>query len=99
MCCKFCNSCSSVFPESPRWLMATSQIPRAKKCLQSFSARNGMCVSDELYPAETLLSGKISALQTSATDLRTALISNSSNYLQKMSKTNFVTMDHKTSHK
>uniref|UniRef100_A0A8C2DCW7 Solute carrier family 22 member 31 n=1 Tax=Cyprinus carpio TaxID=7962 RepID=A0A8C2DCW7_CYPCA len=48
--------CASVFPESPRWLMATSQIRQAKKCLQSFSARNGMCVSDELYPAETLLS-------------------------------------------
>ncbi|XP_016101350.1 putative solute carrier family 22 member 31 [Sinocyclocheilus grahami] len=48
--------CASVFPESPRWLMATSQIPQAKKCLQSFSARNGVCVSDELYPAETLLS-------------------------------------------
>ncbi|KTG42035.1 hypothetical protein cypCar_00021754, partial [Cyprinus carpio] len=49
--------CASVFPESPRWLMATSQIRQAKKCLQSFSAQNGMCVSDELYPAETLLSG------------------------------------------
>ncbi|XP_016364062.1 putative solute carrier family 22 member 31 [Sinocyclocheilus rhinocerous] len=48
--------CASVFPESPRWLIATSQISQAKKCLQSFSARNGMCVSDELYPAETLLS-------------------------------------------
>ncbi|XP_051948327.1 putative solute carrier family 22 member 31 isoform X2 [Xyrauchen texanus] len=48
--------CASVFPESPRWLMATSQIPRAKKCLQLFSTRNGMCVRDELYPAETLLS-------------------------------------------
>lgn len=58
VCCECGNSCASVFPESPRWLMATSQIPQAKKCLQSFSARNGMCVSDELYPAETLLSGK-----------------------------------------
>ncbi|KAG1941411.1 putative solute carrier family 22 member 31 [Pimephales promelas] len=48
--------CASVFPESPRWLLATSQIPQAKKCLQSFSARNGVCVSDELFPAETLLS-------------------------------------------
>lgn len=48
--------CASVFPESPRWLLATSQIPQAKECLQSFSARNGMCVTDELYPAETLLS-------------------------------------------
>lgn len=47
--------CASVFPESPRWLLATSQIPQAKKCLQSFSTRNGVFVRDELFPAETLL--------------------------------------------
>ncbi|XP_056611917.1 putative solute carrier family 22 member 31 [Triplophysa dalaica] len=48
--------CASVFPESPRWLLATSQIYQAKICLQSFSTRNGVCVRDELFPAETLLS-------------------------------------------
>ncbi|XP_062327042.1 putative solute carrier family 22 member 31 isoform X1 [Osmerus eperlanus] len=45
-----------VFPESPRWLLATSQIPQAKQSLQLFSTRNGACVREELYPAETLLS-------------------------------------------
>ncbi|KAK3510045.1 hypothetical protein QTP70_026701 [Hemibagrus guttatus] len=45
----------SVFPESPRWLLATSQIPQAKKCLQLFTTRNGACRRDEIYPAETLL--------------------------------------------
>uniref|UniRef100_W5K584 Solute carrier family 22 member 31 n=1 Tax=Astyanax mexicanus TaxID=7994 RepID=W5K584_ASTMX len=46
---------ASVFPESPRWLLATSQIPQAKKCLQLFSTRNGACMRDEIYPAEALL--------------------------------------------
>ncbi|XP_076142908.1 putative solute carrier family 22 member 31 [Alosa pseudoharengus] len=48
--------CPSVFPESPRWLLATGQIPQAKKTLQTFSARNGACRSEELFPGETLLS-------------------------------------------
>lgn len=45
----------SVFPESPRWLLATAQIPQAKRCLQLFARQNGVCRRDELYPAETLL--------------------------------------------
>ncbi|XP_026802470.3 putative solute carrier family 22 member 31 [Pangasianodon hypophthalmus] len=45
----------SVFPESPRWLLATSQIPQAKRCLQLFTSQNGVCRRDEIYPAETLL--------------------------------------------
>ncbi|XP_063044783.1 putative solute carrier family 22 member 31 isoform X1 [Engraulis encrasicolus] len=48
--------CSSVFPESPRWLLATGQIPQAKKALQTFCGRNGACLNVELFPAETLLS-------------------------------------------
>ncbi|XP_013858536.1 putative solute carrier family 22 member 31 [Austrofundulus limnaeus] len=48
--------CASVFPESPRWLLATEQIPQAKSSLQEFAARNGVCQQDELYPEETLLS-------------------------------------------
>ncbi|XP_041918173.1 putative solute carrier family 22 member 31 [Alosa sapidissima] len=48
--------CPSVFPESPRWLLATGQIPQAKKTLQTFSARNGACRSEELFAGETLLS-------------------------------------------
>ncbi|KAF5895619.1 putative solute carrier family 22 member 31, partial [Clarias magur] len=45
----------SVFPESPRWLLATSQIPQAKRCLQLFTSHNKVCRRDDLYPAETLL--------------------------------------------
>ncbi|XP_037652179.1 putative solute carrier family 22 member 31 [Sebastes umbrosus] len=48
--------CASVFPESPRWLLATGQIPRVKRSLQEFSTRNGVCLRDEIYPGETLLS-------------------------------------------
>ncbi|KAJ7986036.1 hypothetical protein DPEC_G00346650 [Dallia pectoralis] len=48
--------CVSVFPESPRWLLATGQIHQAKRCLQSFSIRNGVCLSEDIYPAENLLS-------------------------------------------
>ncbi|KAI4830504.1 hypothetical protein KUCAC02_002132 [Chaenocephalus aceratus] len=48
--------CVSVFPESPRWLMATAQIPQLKRSLREFSTRNGVCLRDEIYPGETLLS-------------------------------------------
>ncbi|XP_071384907.1 putative solute carrier family 22 member 31 [Centroberyx affinis] len=48
--------CASVFPESPRWLLATAQIPQVKRSLQDFSTRNGVCLRDEIYPGETLLS-------------------------------------------
>ncbi|XP_032364901.1 putative solute carrier family 22 member 31 [Etheostoma spectabile] len=48
--------CVSVFPESPRWLLATAQIPQLKRSLQEFSTRNGVCMQDEIYPGETLLS-------------------------------------------
>uniref|UniRef100_A0AAY4BTI3 Major facilitator superfamily (MFS) profile domain-containing protein n=1 Tax=Denticeps clupeoides TaxID=299321 RepID=A0AAY4BTI3_9TELE len=48
--------CDSLFPESPRWLLATEQIPAAKKCLQTFSVKNGVPLRDERFPAETLLS-------------------------------------------
>ncbi|KAG7483152.1 solute carrier family 22 member 31 [Solea senegalensis] len=46
----------SVFPESPRWLLATAQIPQVKQSVQGFSTRNGVCRRDEIYPGETLLS-------------------------------------------
>uniref|UniRef100_A0A3B5B268 Solute carrier family 22 member 31 n=1 Tax=Stegastes partitus TaxID=144197 RepID=A0A3B5B268_9TELE len=48
-------SCASVFPESPRWLLATAQIPQVKKSLQEFSTRNGICLQDEIYSGENLL--------------------------------------------
>ncbi|XP_028257941.1 putative solute carrier family 22 member 31 [Parambassis ranga] len=47
--------CASVFPESPRWLLATLHIPQVKKSLQEFSTRNGVCLQDEIYPGESLL--------------------------------------------
>lgn len=47
--------CGSVFPESPRWLLATQQIPAAKKILQDFSCRNGTCLHEEVYPGQTVL--------------------------------------------
>ncbi|XP_029111878.1 putative solute carrier family 22 member 31 [Scleropages formosus] len=46
---------ASIFPESPRWLLATHQILQARKCLENISTRNGVCVGEELYPAESLL--------------------------------------------
>ncbi|KAJ0002281.1 hypothetical protein NQD34_002077, partial [Periophthalmus magnuspinnatus] len=45
--------CSSVFPESPRWLLATQQVPDAKKSLQDFSSRNGSPLQDEMFPGQT----------------------------------------------
>uniref|UniRef100_A0A3B4AIL5 Uncharacterized protein n=1 Tax=Periophthalmus magnuspinnatus TaxID=409849 RepID=A0A3B4AIL5_9GOBI len=45
-------SCSSVFPESPRWLLATQQVPDAKKSLQDFSSRNGSPLQDEMFPVD-----------------------------------------------
>ncbi|XP_068596998.1 putative solute carrier family 22 member 31 [Brachionichthys hirsutus] len=48
--------CASVFPESPRWLLATNQIPLAKKSLREFSTRNKVYVEEEIYPGEMLLS-------------------------------------------
>ncbi|XP_041847847.1 putative solute carrier family 22 member 31 [Melanotaenia boesemani] len=45
-----------VFPESPRWLLSTDQIPQAKRSLLEFATRNGVCLQDELYPGETLMS-------------------------------------------
>ncbi|XP_037312067.1 putative solute carrier family 22 member 31 [Pungitius pungitius] len=48
--------CASLFPESPRWLLATAQILRLKRSLQEFSSRNGVCLHDDMYPGETLLS-------------------------------------------
>ncbi|XP_057702671.1 putative solute carrier family 22 member 31 [Corythoichthys intestinalis] len=48
--------CAPLFPESPRWLLSTAQIPLVKRSLQEFSTRNGVCLPDELFPGEMLLS-------------------------------------------
>ncbi|CAL8350822.1 unnamed protein product [Merluccius merluccius] len=47
--------CESVFPESPRWLLSTSQFLQAKRSLLMFSSRNGLCLRDEIHPGERLL--------------------------------------------
>lgn len=45
-----------MFPESPRWLLATNQVCLAKRSLQDLTVRNGVCLQDDMYPGETLLS-------------------------------------------
>ncbi|XP_006641409.1 putative solute carrier family 22 member 31 [Lepisosteus oculatus] len=47
--------CASVFPESPRWLLATRQISSAKRVLLSFSLRNRVCLGDDICASENLL--------------------------------------------
>ncbi|KAM9825803.1 putative solute carrier family 22 member 31 isoform 2-T2 [Syngnathus typhle] len=48
--------CESLFPEPPRWLLATAQTAQAKRSIREFSARNGVYLPDELFPGEMLLS-------------------------------------------
>ncbi|XP_059927075.1 putative solute carrier family 22 member 31 [Gadus macrocephalus] len=47
--------CESVFPESPRWLLSTSQLHQAKRSLRMFSSGNALCLRDENQPGERLL--------------------------------------------
>lgn len=44
-----------MFPESPRWLLATNQTSLAKRSLQDVTVRNGVCLQDDMYPGESLL--------------------------------------------
>ncbi|XP_030060464.1 putative solute carrier family 22 member 31 [Microcaecilia unicolor] len=46
--------CHSLFPESPRWLLATQQLDRAKKELQRFSEGNGVNLDSEMYDEDNL---------------------------------------------
>uniref|UniRef100_UPI00398EA657 putative solute carrier family 22 member 31 n=1 Tax=Pristiophorus japonicus TaxID=55135 RepID=UPI00398EA657 len=39
----------AIFPESPRWLLATRQIEKCKQILRGIAAGNGVDVDDELY--------------------------------------------------
>lgn len=45
-----------MFPESPRWLLATNQISQAKRSLLDVTVRNDVCLQDDVYPGESLLS-------------------------------------------
>lgn len=56
----FCSpsiSCVSVFPESPRWQLATSQIPQVKWSLKEFTIRNQVCLLYGVAMTDSLLSG------------------------------------------
>ncbi|KAJ3593883.1 hypothetical protein NHX12_006217, partial [Muraenolepis orangiensis] len=44
--------CESVFPESPRWLLSTSQLHRTKRAVLMFSYRNAVCLRDQLHPGQ-----------------------------------------------
>ncbi|XP_067905364.1 putative solute carrier family 22 member 31 isoform X2 [Heterodontus francisci] len=39
----------AIFPESPRWLLATRQIEKCKQILRGIAASNGVNMDDELY--------------------------------------------------
>uniref|UniRef100_A0A8C5N299 Solute carrier family 22 member 31 n=1 Tax=Leptobrachium leishanense TaxID=445787 RepID=A0A8C5N299_9ANUR len=43
-----CDSCHSLFPESPRWLLATQQLERCKEELRLFSRANGIDMPDNI---------------------------------------------------
>ncbi|XP_069491730.1 putative solute carrier family 22 member 31 isoform X2 [Ambystoma mexicanum] len=49
----FC-CCQSLFPESPRWLLATRQLDRSKKGLRMFAEANGVNLDDEFYNHDNL---------------------------------------------
>ncbi|XP_075877006.1 putative solute carrier family 22 member 31 isoform X2 [Nelusetta ayraudi] len=48
--------CVSVFPESPRWQLATSQIPQVKWSLKEFTIRNQVCLLYGVAMTDSLLS-------------------------------------------
>lgn len=55
----FSISCVSVFPESPRWQLATSQIPQLKWSVKEFTIRNQVCLLYGVAMTDSLLSGKL----------------------------------------
>ncbi|XP_077687274.1 putative solute carrier family 22 member 31 isoform X3 [Eretmochelys imbricata] len=48
-------SCPSLFPESPRWLLATRQLEKGRKGLRALAEGNGVTLEDEFYSQEHLL--------------------------------------------
>lgn len=60
----FSFSCASVFPESPRWQLATSQIPQLKWSLKEFTIRNEVCLLYGVAMTDSLLSGTLTSART-----------------------------------
>ncbi|XP_048673151.1 putative solute carrier family 22 member 31 isoform X2 [Caretta caretta] len=50
-----CWGCPSLFPESPRWLLATRQLEKGRKGLRALAEGNGVTLEDEFYSQEHLL--------------------------------------------
>ncbi|XP_034644648.1 putative solute carrier family 22 member 31 isoform X2 [Trachemys scripta elegans] len=50
-----CWGCPSLFPESPRWLLATRQLEKGRKGLRALAEGNGVSLEDEFYSQEHLL--------------------------------------------
>ncbi|XP_029464466.1 putative solute carrier family 22 member 31 [Rhinatrema bivittatum] len=46
--------CQSLFPESPRWLLATQQLDQGKKELRLFAEANGVNLDNELYSEDSV---------------------------------------------
>ncbi|XP_067392806.1 putative solute carrier family 22 member 31 [Emydura macquarii macquarii] len=50
-----CWGCPSLFPESPRWLLATRQLEKGRRGLRALAEGNGVSLEDEFYSQEHLL--------------------------------------------
>ncbi|XP_074864679.1 putative solute carrier family 22 member 31 isoform X2 [Carettochelys insculpta] len=50
-----CWGCPSLFPESPRWLLATHQLEKGRRGLRALAEGNGVSLEDEFYSQEHLL--------------------------------------------
>lgn len=83
----FCSpsiSCVSVFPESPRWQLATSQIPQVKWSLKEFTIRNQVCLLYGVAMTDSLLSGTWARTLTHAPTNFTNLLCTSVTQLQNV---------------
>uniref|UniRef100_A0A4W3JCZ4 Solute carrier family 22 member 31 n=1 Tax=Callorhinchus milii TaxID=7868 RepID=A0A4W3JCZ4_CALMI len=47
----------AVFPESPRWLLATKQMEKCKQIIRRIAVGNGVDLEDELYASCNVLNG------------------------------------------
>ncbi|XP_019360795.1 PREDICTED: putative solute carrier family 22 member 31 [Gavialis gangeticus] len=49
-----CASCPWLFPESPRWLLATRQLDKGRRVLRCLAEGNGVTLGDDFYSREHL---------------------------------------------